>query len=181
MNAQLAELSQQFRSNAKRAQRLAAKAGEARLAVRPKPDSWSAAECLAHLTLATEVFFPTWRSALANARASGLIESGKSPFRMDFAGGLLNWALKPTMRVRTRAPGALLPGAAGDVLSEFLRSQNRLLEIVLESSGLALDRIKIPSPVNARFRYSVWSSFRIVDTHQRRHLLQAERAAGLPE
>jgi len=180
MNAQLSDLHARLQLNAKRAESLAARAGD-RLALRSKPDSWSAAECLVHLTISTEVFFPTWRATLADARARGLTQKGEGRFRMGFAGGLLNWALKPTTRVRTKAPGVLQPGASGDVLSGFLRAQDRLLEVVSESSGLALDRIKIVSPVNSRFRYSVWSSFQITDTHQKRHLLQAERAAGLSE
>jgi len=180
MNAQLADLRDHLRSNAKRAQSLVTRAGD-RLAVRLKPDSWSAAECLVHLTLSTESFFPAWPAALAKARAKCLTDGGTRPFRMDLAGGMLNWVLQPTRKIRNKAPAILQPSASGDVLAEFLRTQDRLLELVLESDGLALDRIKIPSPVNARLRYSVWSSFRITDTHQRRHLLQAERAAGLGE
>lgn len=181
MNAQLTELSEKLRLNAKRAESLVSRAGEARLAERPKSGSWSAAECLVHLTISTEVYFPTWPSALADARRRGLIENGARPFRMDFAGALLNWSLKPSTRIRTSTPAILRPDISGDVLAGFLRSQDRLLEVMLDSAGFALDRIKIASPVNARVRYNVWSSFRIMDTHQRRHLLQAERAAGLSE
>jgi hypothetical protein len=181
VNAQLIALSEKLRLNAKRAESLVSRAGEAGLAVRSRSGSWSAAECLVHLTISTEVYFPAWPSALADARARGLIESGERPFRMDFAGAILNWSLKPSTRIRTSTPAILRPAISGDVLAGFLRSQDRLLEVLAESSGLALDRIKIASPVNARVRYSVWSSFRIMDTHQRRHLLQAERAASLSE
>jgi hypothetical protein len=177
VNEQLTELSEKLRLNAKRAQTLVSTAGEARIEVRPMPDSWSAAECLVHLTISTEVFFPTWRAALAGARAKGLVEKGR--FRMDIAGAILNWFLRPSTRIRTSAPAALLPTASGHVLAAFLRSQDRLLEVLSDSSGLALDRIKIASPVNSRVHYSVWSSFRIMDTHQRRHLLQAEHAVGV--
>jgi hypothetical protein len=180
MHAQLTDLSEKLRLNAKRAESLVSRAGETGLAARPKSGSWSAAECLVHLTISTEVYFPTWPSALAAARARGLIENGR-PFRMDLAGTILNWALKPSTRIRTATPAILRPDISGDVLAAFMRSQDRLLEVLAQSAGLALDRIKIASPVNARVRYSVWSSFRIMDTHQRRHLLQAERAAGLSE
>jgi hypothetical protein len=112
MNFQPTELCEQFRLHATRAETVVSKAGAERIAVRPRSDSWSAAECLAHLTLSTEVFLPVWRAAFA---------------------------------------------------------------------GLALDRIKVASPVDPRVRYNVWSSFNMTDAHQRRHLWQAERALGLSQ
>jgi DinB superfamily len=181
MNTQLAALSEQFRANAARAQSLASRVGESRLLVRPRPGAWSAAECLVHLTLSTQAFFPAWQAVFADAQANGLVEKGTRPFRMDFAGGLLNWFLQPSRRFRLSAPSALQPVASGQEPAGFIRSQDRLLEVLSESNGFALDRIQIVSPVNSRVRYNVWSSFRITDTHQRRHLLQAERAAGLSE
>jgi hypothetical protein len=179
MNAQLTELCAQYRSNAARVQTIVSKAGEARLATRPRPDSWSAAECIAHLTLSTERFLPVWRSAIASARANGFVENGA--FKMDLVGSFLHWVLQPPARLRVKAPAHLQPAAVTEVLSGFLLSQAQLFNVVSESIGLALDRIQIASPVAARVRYSVWSSFRATDAHQRRHLWQAERALGLSE
>jgi hypothetical protein len=119
MNTQLTGLHARLQSNAKRAESLVRRAGEGRLVLRPKPDSWS--------------------------------------------------------------PAHLQPVAAGDVLQSFLKSQNQLLEVVSAASGLALDRIKVALPVDSRVRYNVWSSFQVTDAHQRRHLWQAERAAGLSD
>lgn len=178
MNAQLTELCGQFRSNSDRAQRLVSQAGDRRLALRPRPDAWSAAECLAHLTLSTELFLPAWRTAFANARARGFV--GNGPFKMDLVGRMMNWVLQPPPRLRVKAPPGLQPAAAGEVLSKFLASQTQLLDAVSDSAGIALDRIKI-APVDPRMRYNLWSSFRMTETHQRRHLWQAERAAGLSE
>lgn len=179
MNAQLTELCEQLRSNGMRAQTLVSKAGEARIAQRPQPGSWSAAECIGHLTLSTELFLPVWRTAFVSARANGLVEKG--PFKMDLVGKFLTWALQPPPKIRVKAPAGLQPVAAAEVLSGFLLSQAQLFNVISESVGLALDRIKIASPVAARVRYNVWSSFRATDAHQRRHLWQAERAAGLSE
>jgi hypothetical protein len=175
MNSQLTDLHARLRSNAERAESLVSKAGDPRLILRPKPDSWSAAECLAHLTLTTEMFLPAWRAAFAG----GL--QGDGPFKMDLVGKVLNWMMEPPPRLRVKAPANFQPVDTGDVLAKFLVSQTQLLEIVEASTGLALDRIKVASPVDSRIRYNVWSSFRVADTHQRRHLWQAERALGLSE
>jgi hypothetical protein len=175
MNTQLAELCERFRLNAKRAEAVVSKAGEQRLAVRPKPDSWSAAECLAHLTVSTEMFLPVWRAAFSG----GL--QGNGPFKMDLVGKILNWVMEPPPRLRVKAPANFQPVDTREVLAKFLASQEQLLTVVSDSAGLALDRIKIASPVDARMRYNAWSSFRVAETHQRRHLWQAERALGLSE
>jgi hypothetical protein len=124
------------------------------------------------------MFLPAWRSAFARARADGLLERG--PFKKDLVGMVMNWVLQPPARIRVKAPPSLQPAPAGEVVQAFLASQSRLLDAVSDAAGLALDRVKI-APVDPRIRYNVWASFCLTDTHQRRHLLQAERAAGLTE
>ena len=175
MNAQLSELCDQFRLNAKRAEAVVSKAGEQRLAVRPKPDSWSAAECLAHLTVSTEKFLPQWQAAFAGG------PQGNGPYKMDLVGKIFHWGMQPPPRFRVKAPANFQPVDTREALAKFLASQEQLLAVVSESSGLALDRIKVASPADSRVRYNVWSGFRVAEAHQRRHLWQAERALGLSE
>lgn len=174
MNAQLTELFDHLKANAMRAQSLVWKTDPAKLTARPQPNAWSAAECLAHLTLSTKAFLPSWQSALASARLSGL--SGDGPFTMDLLGRTLAWSLEPPPKFRAKAPANLKPVEIGDPLADFLASQDTLLRLVTDADGLALDRIKVPSPVDSRLRYNVWSSFQVTAAHQRRHLLQAEHA-----
>ncbi|HEX2120944.1 MAG TPA: DinB family protein, partial [Thermoanaerobaculia bacterium] len=40
--------------------------------VRPNPASWSAAECLSHLSISTEMFLPVLQKAIDDARARGV-------------------------------------------------------------------------------------------------------------
>jgi hypothetical protein len=170
MNTQLAELCEQFRLNAKRAEAVVSKAGEQRLALRPKPDSWSAAECLAHLTLSTEMFLPVWQTAFARG------SQGIGPYKMDLVGKIFHWGMQPPPRFRVKAPAKFQPVDTREVLARFLASQDQLLSVVSGAAGLALDRIKVPSPIDSRVRFIVWSSFRLAEAHQRRHLWQADRA-----
>ncbi len=87
---------------------------------------------------------------------------------------------EPPASISCQGAARLRPVAA-ETYQSFLNSQNQLLEIVSASSGLALDRIKVASPADSRVRFNVWSSFQVTDAHQRRHLWQAGRAAGLAE
>jgi hypothetical protein len=52
-----------------------------------------------------------------------------------------------------------------------------VLALVDQSAGLDLAARKVPSPVSRYIRYNVYSAFRIVVAHERRHLSQARRAA----
>jgi hypothetical protein len=176
MIPQLADVANQFRAISERARALIARVGESRITQRPEPGRWSIAECLIHLRITSEAYFPTWQEALANARAQRRFSDG--PFKMDFMGRVLTWWLEPPSRLRMKAPANFQPppelGPAAEILPAFLKSQDRLLEAVAEADGLALDRLKIASPFDRRMRYSVWSSFCGNAAHQRRHLWQAE-------
>jgi hypothetical protein len=67
--------------------------------------------------------------------------------------------------------------ACQDALQTFLGEQERVLALVEQSVGLDLGARKVPSPVSRYVKYNVYSAFRIVTAHERRHLWQARRAA----
>jgi hypothetical protein len=54
-----------------------------------------------------------------------------------------------------------------------------VLSFIEEGAEMPLDRMMIVSPINAKIRYSVWSSLVVLATHGRRHLVQAELAGGI--
>jgi hypothetical protein len=174
----LEELEGQFRELAERASALAGGLDRVVLSQRPKPASWSVAECLAHLNLSADPNFPLWERGLAEAR---LLDRNKEhPFRVDFWGRVLCWALEPPPKFRFPAPKPFHPVAAGPVdaiLPDFLDRQRRVLEVLQAVRGTAVDRVKIASPFNARVHYSIWSSFCVTAAHERRHIWQAEQAA----
>jgi hypothetical protein len=145
--------------------------------VRPHPNSWSAAECLAHLSISTEMFLPVLRAALDDARKRNLV-SDKPP-KMDWLGGVLRWFLDPPFRQRVKTAAPFVPKAVrakAEAFGEFSALQDKLLEILRAARGFDLRRIKIVSPFDKRVKYNLYSAFRIVAAHERRHLWQAEKA-----
>jgi hypothetical protein len=64
------------------------------------------------------------------------------------------------------------------VVPEFLEQQARLVAALRAAEGLDLTRAKIASPFDRRVKYNIFAAFRIVETHERRHVLQAERAVS---
>lgn len=175
-STRIAEISNSLRESSARAEALGASLSAERMVRRPDPNSWSAAECLAHLTITANLYAPVWREAFAAAKRSGA--RGAEPYRMDFIGRMLNWSLEPG-RFRHKTPAHMQPvGVSGSgALAAFLDSQQMVQQFLAESAGLPLDRMKIASPAMQSIRYSVWSSFVIIATHACRHLAQAERVA----
>lgn len=145
--------------------------------VRPHPNSWSASECLAHLSISTELFLPVLGKALDDARKRGL-KSDKAP-KMDIIGRVMRWFLEPPIRQRLKTGAPFVPKsvrAKAEAFGEFSSLQNKLLEILRACRGFDLRKMKIVSPFDKRVKYNVYSAFRIVAAHERRHLWQAEQA-----
>ena len=77
--------------------------------VRPALTHWSAAECLAHLSISTEMFLPALRRAVDDARNRHLTPGGAP--KMDIFGRILRWFLEPPVRTRVKTTPAFVPRA----------------------------------------------------------------------
>lgn len=147
--------------------------------VRPNPNSWSAAECLSHLSISTESFLPVLTLAIKDARKRGVVTK-KAP-KMDVIGRVLRWFLEPPIRAKTKTAAPFVPRsvrAKAEAFGEFASLQSKLGELINAAHGLDLTRLRIVSPFDKRVKYNVFSAFRIVVAHQRRHLWQAEQAVA---
>ena len=65
------------------------------------------------------------------------------------------------------------------LVADFERLQSDVIACVSAAEGLPIDRIKLASPFDARVKYNLYSALTLVPRHQHRHLMQAERAAGV--
>jgi hypothetical protein len=159
-----------------RAAEIAAGAADEAFHARPPSGGWSAAECIAHLTLTTAGMLPRIDTALAGGRAG---VGDQQRYRRGIVGGLLAKTMEPPVRMRARTLPAFVPESAAHkdaVFAEFQASQRELASRIEGASGLNLDELRIVSPFNARVKYNVYAAFCILTAHERRHLWQAERA-----
>lgn len=177
--AQCDELERALARSSDRARSLFERNPPARLSARPGPQSWSAAECLVHLTLTSTAFAPRLDVALRELREAGRRNDG--PSRMDWTGRMLNWSLEPRPWLKMKTTRGFQPLAVGpvlDVLPSFLERQQGLVTALRSAQGLDLAAAMVVSPFNERIRYNVYSAFCIIETHERRHLRQAEAAVA---
>jgi hypothetical protein len=134
-------------------------------------------ECLIHLNLTSKQYIPLLHSAIQQAQKDGMESHG--PFRMDWTGRFLSWFLEPPYRMRGKTTPHTVPDRPrppGAVLEEFRALNSQLVSLLEEGGGLAMDEIRIVSPFNGKMRYNLYSTFRVLTAHERRHLWQARKA-----
>jgi hypothetical protein len=175
---QVDELAGQLNAVSELARKLGSEFSPRELSEPPGAGAWSAADNFMHLTLASRAFIPRMSKTLGKLAEAG--RRSDRPTRLDWIGRLYAWTLEPPVRIKARAPRPFVPPAettAGEALPAFLAEQQRVLALVEQSAGLDLAARKLPSPVSRYVRYNVYSAFRILTAHERRHLWQARRAA----
>ena len=109
--------------------------------------------------------------------------TGFGPFGMGFLARALLWFVDPSSNVpvKVKTQKAFEPVGSKSVeeeLARFVELQERLAKAVVAFDGLAIDKLKVSSPFEARLKYPVVGAIAIIAAHQRRHILQAERAAA---
>lgn len=159
------------------ARRLVAETDARLFTVRPDAMRWSAAECLGHLSITTNEFLPILRSAIENGLNRNL-RSAREP-GMDTLGRVLRWFMEPPIRSKVKTTQPFVPRAIrakAEALAEFEAAQRELVALVNAAKGLDVRKIKVRSAFDKRVSYNLYSAFRIIAAHERRHLWQAEQA-----
>ena len=142
------------------------------LTTRLESGSWSVAQCLDHLAQTTNAFLPALRSAIA--RAPRLTTN-----RALSTGALTRLFirnLEPPYRIRFKVPAPLAPRQHdfNSAWGAFQESQAQLAKTIRSAAGLAIDQVRVESPVYA-LSYNVYGALRMLTAHERRHLWQIEQ------
>lgn len=156
---------------------------EANWARRPDAASWSVAECIAHLNLTSAAMTSAIRAALDEAKR--LPPMSRARYRGTLVGRMLAATMGPVKQIagfklgKVRTPPPFVPGAElarEDVRRKFLAWLEEEEALVSAARGLAIDAVRVESPFKAGVFYDAYSALRIVVLHEKRHLVQAERA-----
>jgi hypothetical protein len=170
---QLETLLDQIESINQRARDLVAGRSAADLSTSLESTSWSVAQCLDHLAQTTNAFLPVISAAIA--RAPRLTTN--RGLRTGALTRLFIRNLEPPYKIRFKVLTALVPREHNFVSARdaFEASQGQLERIIQSAIGLAVDQVRIESPVYARLSYNVYGALRMMAAHQRRHLWQMEQ------
>jgi len=172
-SAQLDALLNQAEKITLKGETLFAGRSEADLTTRLECRSWSVSQCLDHLAQTTNTFVPALSSAIA--RASSLTTD--RTLRTGALTRMFIGNLEPPYRLRFKVPVLLIPRQQdfNSAWGGFQESQAQLARTIRSASGLAIDRVRVKSPVYARFSYNVYGALRMLIAHECRHLWQIEQ------
>jgi hypothetical protein len=139
------------------------------------PDRWSIAECLSHLNVTADQYYPAIDRSMRRARERGLL--GKGPFRHGFLMNRFIAMLEPPPGRSFKAPRNFRPRARNlaDEVGTFFVHQEAIMKRVRQADGLDLARVKLVSPASRLLRMSLGQCFALLATHERRHLWQSAR------
>lgn len=146
---------------------------EADLTTRLECTSWSVSQCLDHLAQTANAFVPALSSAIARAPRLTVDRA----LRTGALTRLFIGNLQPPYRLRFKVPAPLVPRQQdfNSAWGAFQASQAQLAKTIRSAPGLAIDRVRVESPVYARFSYNVYGALRMLIAHESRHLWQIEQ------
>ena len=154
----------------------------------PGPGRWSVAECVAHLAVTNDLYRPALTAAIQGARTGADVGSpSEAPdsFPLGWLARRMIASIEPPPRMRLKAPPAFRPARAGDneesapdwpaALEAYQASNAHFAELLHQSRGLDLSRLRIASPASRLIRMRVSTAFAFLAAHDRRHLWQASQ------
>ncbi len=157
------------------AKELAARVDSDAFRRRPADGSWSAAECIEHLSLTAETFVRRLRRVIEASKK----QKPRRDETLSWLGRAYVWLLEPPVNRKLPAPSAFLPGAVAEravLMARFERTHRELITLIEETDTFDRTRIKVATPVGKWMRISVLDSFTALAAHARRHIWQAQRA-----
>jgi len=155
---------------------------ESQLNWKPSTEKWSIAQCLDHLTVATNEFEKYFETALRRAREKWPVTNSPR-YKPSMLGGWLAKQVSPQAPRKITAPKIFRP-AASEIPSapeKFASQQARFLDFVRASAGIDYNKTRLRSPVTPLMRYSLADAFVITVLHGQRHLAQARRVREMSE
>lgn len=178
MHPQLTAIANEFDLATSQLDALAAQVPFARWRQRPAPERWSVAECVAHLNLTSRAMVPRLESAIEEARRLPRPRASQR-YRRDPFGWMLWRTMGPPVRFRVGTAAAFVPNADADpeqLVADFRELQEAQLRCLAACDGLALTKVRVPSPFAERVRYNLFAALGILSRHELRHLWQARKA-----
>lgn len=142
---------------------------------KPHSDSWSVGECLSHLVNSNRLYLAKIENIL-NSFPTG---SGKDfPYKQSFLGELITKGVDPSNVKKTKTFKVFYPASSNiqkNIINEYVKSSEKLIELVSKMQHLDLKKIKLSSHVNILIRLNLGDPLIIIPKHDERHLNQAER------
>jgi hypothetical protein len=146
---------------------------------RPRPDSWSVAECLEHLAIYGEYYHAVIRQKLN--------EKKSLPSHPLFQSGWLGEYFVEMIRLKNGVPVKKMQTKSSynplkkskvreNIVELFIQQQKELLELLHKAQDANLEKIRIPISIAPFLTIKLGDALRFVIYHNERHIAQALKA-----
>jgi len=142
---------------------------------KPHPDSWSVGECLSHLVNSNNLYLNKIENILNSFPTSN---EKDFPYKQSFLGKLIAKGVDPSNLKKAKTFKVFFPASSNiqkNIIDEYVKSSEKLIELVGKIQHLDLKKIKLSSPVNILIRQNLGDPLIIIPLHDERHLNQAKR------
>jgi DinB superfamily len=141
-------------------------------------EKWSVLECVEHLNLYGDHYFPEMEKAIQSAT------SGYEPmFKSGWLGKYFAESMLPKEKLNKMKTFKDKNPANSKldikVLDRFVDQQKHLLKILEMSSRVSLNKVRIKTTLSSLLRLKLGDTFQFVINHNIRHLRQAEKVVEI--
>ncbi len=148
------------------------------LHLRPRPDAWNALDCLAHLNHYGDFYLPEIRRQITQSKH----RKNTTTFTSSWLGNYFATGMKPgptTRKIKTLKnadPANFTQPVDRSVITEFLRQQEDILELLQLAEKVDLSKTKTGISITRLIRLRLGDTLRVVIYHNWRHIEQAQHA-----
>lgn len=147
---------------------------------RPEPHKWSIAQCIDHVVVTNESYYPILEGLKAGTYKPGPL--GRLPLLPRLFGKMIISTVGPERKRKVKTFPIWEPTYTTidfDVLEQLRRSHERLKESFRAIPEERYHSIIISSPANRHIVYPLADAMEILALHGQRHLEQAKEVMGL--
>lgn len=147
---------------------------------KPREGAWSVGECLSHIIITNELYFPVLENAARSTHRESLWER-VSPFSRMFGKQFIG-IVDPESDKKHKSPRAFMPdknffetAVDKNIIRRFKENIIRLRKILKEFKTVNTAGIKISSPASSLITFKLRDALEMILKHNIRHLNQALR------
>lgn len=143
---------------------------------KPSAESWSIAQCLDHLIVSHNAYFPELEKITTGNYKMSFWEK-YSPFTSVW-GRIMKDQLQEKVKRKMKAPRKIQPFASeisDDIVERYFNSLSIFLKYISACQSLDIDKIIITSPLLRIVTYDLRDAFQFLIQHEHRHINQAIR------
>lgn len=148
---------------------------EVQLNWKPNPEKWSIAQCLDHLIVSNQTYFPVLREHVEGKHRKTFVE--KLPFWAAMGSSLMIRFVQPEPAMKMKSPSVFQPTSStvkGDIVDRFLEHNQALIALFQEADQLERhEKIVITSPAASFLTYTLRATAEVLANHEERHFKQA--------